>query len=79
MIQGARDEGDDEALRTQVHQIKGSAGSYGFPSVSQCARRCQEVLRRGTGTEDADLLLDELVAQLSELADQRDDRVQREK
>ena len=78
-IEGARSAGDDESLRTQVHQIKGSAGSYGFPSVSHCARRCQEVLRGGVGTEEADLRLDELVAQLSELAVQRDDSAHQEK
>jgi len=69
----------EESLRTHVHQIKGSAGSYGFPSVSHCARRCQEVLRKGAGSEEADLRLDELLAQLSELATQRDDSAELEK
>ncbi len=66
-IEAARSNGDIESLRTHVHQIKGSAGSYGFPNVSNCARRCQELLRVESGTDESNRRLDEFLCQLSEL------------
>jgi CheY-like chemotaxis protein len=66
-IEAARSNGDDESLRTHVHQVKGSAGSYGFPNVSNCARRCQELLRVQSGTDESERQLDEFLCQLSEL------------
>ena len=71
-LEAAREGGDEEALRTHVHQIKGSAGSYGYPHVSNCARRCQELLRKGVNADGVDLCIDELLDQLSELAAQRE-------
>ena len=64
----ARSNGDEDSLRTHVHQIKGSAGSYGFPHVSHCARRCQEALRGGLDSDRVDSNVDQLLDQLSELA-----------
>ena len=66
-IESARSNGDGEALRTHVHQIKGSAGSYGFPNVSNCARRCQELLRVESETLESGAQLNELLRQMSDL------------
>ena len=44
-IETARVGGHDEDLLTLVHQLKGSAGSYGFPRISELARDCQDGLR----------------------------------
>ena len=70
-IENARATGDEESLRTQVHQIKGSAGSYGFPNVSNCARRCQELLRSQTDSDAARSQVEELLKQLSDLTEQQ--------
>ena len=39
--------GDLASLRTLCHQIKGSAASYGFPSISEAAGVCEQHLRDG--------------------------------
>jgi signal transduction histidine kinase/CheY-like chemotaxis protein len=70
-IENARAAGDEESLRTQVHQIKGSAGSYGFPNVSNCARRCQELLRSQADSDAARIQVEELLKQLSDLTGQQ--------
>ena len=70
-IENALATGDEESLRTQVHQIKGSAGSYGFPNVSNCARRCQELLRSQTDSDAARSQVEELLKQLSDLTGQQ--------
>ena len=43
---------DQETLLTLVHQLKGSAGSYGFPRISELARECQDQLRDQMSQED---------------------------
>jgi CheY-like chemotaxis protein/HPt (histidine-containing phosphotransfer) domain-containing protein/anti-sigma regulatory factor (Ser/Thr protein kinase) len=73
-MEAARRSGDEDSLRTHVHQIKGSAGSYGYPHISNCARRCQEILRKGMKAEGVDLCMDELLDQLSELTVQGEPR-----
>lgn len=39
------DEGDMEELRRSAHQIKGSAGSYGFEPLSPVAHRVEDAVR----------------------------------
>jgi HPt (histidine-containing phosphotransfer) domain-containing protein len=36
---------DWEGLRRAAHQLKGSAGSYGFPAISPAAAELEEALR----------------------------------
>ncbi len=36
-IQDASDRGDIDTLRVLVHQLKGAAGGYGFPSISEAS------------------------------------------
>jgi len=56
-------ENDLEALRSLVHQLKGAAGGYGFPTITDAAK----ILETGVKT-DADLSkLQEDVAALSDL------------
>ena len=66
-IEAARARGDEDSLLTLVHQLKGSAGSYGFQCVSDCARQCEDFLRRDMRSEEADLCVDALLKELREL------------
>jgi HPt (histidine-containing phosphotransfer) domain-containing protein len=38
---------DDRALLTALHRMTGSAGSFGFVRLSQCARMAEELLISG--------------------------------
>ena len=38
---------DWDALREQVHMLKGSAGSFGYPRVTELARALEQALERG--------------------------------
>lgn len=44
-VAGAFRSGNAEALKRISHQIKGSAGGYGFPSVGEAAARVEAALR----------------------------------
>ena len=46
-MRAALDGGDLDALRRIVHNLKGSAGSYGFPSITERASRLEASLRAG--------------------------------
>ena len=43
-----RDAPDRQSLRSALHRLSGSAGSYGFEGISQCARAA-EALASGEG------------------------------
>lgn len=43
--------GDGERLRALVHQLKGSAGCYGFTDLVAVATRCENDLRSGKSTD----------------------------
>ena len=43
--------GDAERLRALVHQMKGSAGCYGFMSLVAVATKCENALRSGESVE----------------------------
>ena len=53
-LTAALDAGDAAALRTLAHQLKGAAGGYGFPSISEVAG----VLESELGAEDLEQLGD---------------------
>ena len=44
-------DGNWEDLRRAAHQLKGSAGSYGFESVSPVAARVEDAIRQGQPEE----------------------------
>ena len=41
-----------ERARFQAHRLKGSAGTFGFPAVSEHAGRIEELLRRAAANPD---------------------------
>ena len=63
-LEAALAAGDPDALLTLVHQLKGSAGSYGFPRISELARECQDRLRE---QEPVEALLPQLAELLREV------------
>jgi CheY-like chemotaxis protein/HPt (histidine-containing phosphotransfer) domain-containing protein len=50
-IERALERGDRGEISTIVHQLKGSAGSYGFPSVSEQAERVETCISRNEDGE----------------------------
>ncbi len=66
-LQGALESEDQAKLFTLVHQIKGSAGSYGYPRVSELAGACQALMRDGEGSVDLNSRVDELINELRTL------------
>jgi len=50
-IQETLGRGDGERLRALVHQLKGSAGCYGFTDLVAVATRCENDLRSGTSLD----------------------------
>ena len=55
------DAGDREEARRVVHQLRGSAGSYGFEPVSRLAARVEEAIRQSRPPEEIRRLAEELV------------------
>ena len=52
---------DWEGLRQAAHQLKGSAGSYGFPAISPAAAELEDAIRRQLPEETILQALDQLV------------------
>ena len=46
-IEGALNAADVEALRRAVHQLRGAAGGYGFPSMTTAAGRVEDAIAGG--------------------------------
>lgn len=53
--------GDWKELRRTAHQLKGSAGSYGFDVITPFAARLEHAARDGCQEEEVLLALDELL------------------
>jgi signal transduction histidine kinase/CheY-like chemotaxis protein/HPt (histidine-containing phosphotransfer) domain-containing protein len=51
-----------EDLGRLVHQLRGAAGGYGFPSITQAAAAVEEALKAGAGRAQVERLLSELQA-----------------
>jgi hypothetical protein len=58
---------DHEGLLRCVHQLKGTARSYGYPDLGKIVERCQDLLRAGTAVEDMADLVDTLLRHLKKL------------
>ncbi len=41
-LRASIDSGSIDELRTLAHQLKGAGGSYGFPGITESARRLEE-------------------------------------
>jgi CheY-like chemotaxis protein/HPt (histidine-containing phosphotransfer) domain-containing protein len=46
-LEDAFDANDRETVRRLAHQLKGSAGGYGFPTITEAAARLEELARAG--------------------------------
>jgi HPt (histidine-containing phosphotransfer) domain-containing protein len=60
MRAAAADPNGEELLRRLAHQLKGSAGGYGFPTITDAAGKVEDALKRGQREEaltDLDVLL----------------------
>jgi signal transduction histidine kinase/CheY-like chemotaxis protein/HPt (histidine-containing phosphotransfer) domain-containing protein len=68
-IEEACERGDAERLLRCVHQVKGSAGGYGFPQVTKLASECQRLMLAGTSMEDLAGPLKDLVGMLRRMQD----------
>ncbi|MEX2120634.1 MAG: Hpt domain-containing protein [Pirellulales bacterium] len=54
--------GDWDGLAVAAHQVKGSAGSYGFSAITPWAARVEKSARAGRSSADLRAALDGLVA-----------------
>jgi len=61
-LEACANEGAIDELRSIAHQLKGAGGSYGFPQVTESARKLEETSSVAGGIEDLRRELDELVA-----------------
>jgi HPt (histidine-containing phosphotransfer) domain-containing protein len=52
---------DWEGLRQAAHQLKGAAGSYGFPAISPAAAQLEDAIRRQLPEETIRQAVDQLV------------------
>ena len=55
------DEQNMENLRQAVHQLKGAAGGYGFPQLTELAGRAEQKIRNGDPVEAVKAEIDSLV------------------
>jgi HPt (histidine-containing phosphotransfer) domain-containing protein len=44
--------GEMEIIASLAHQLKGTAGSYGFPAITEQAARVEDCVRRAAAPED---------------------------
>lgn len=51
MIDGFVAKGDLPQLHRLIHQLRGSCGGYGFPSLTQAASEIDEALKKGVTIE----------------------------
>jgi PAS domain S-box-containing protein len=58
------DAGDRDALRTALHQLKGSGGGFGFDGVTTLAGRAESSIKARAALEDVARQVDELVEHL---------------
>jgi HPt (histidine-containing phosphotransfer) domain-containing protein len=54
-------ENDLENLRQAVHQLRGAAGGYGFPQITELAGRAENSIRKGDPVETVKKEVDSLV------------------
>lgn len=55
------DSGDWEGLRRVAHQLKGAAGSYGFPSIGEAAAEVESAVKQAEPEERIRLMVESLV------------------
>jgi CheY-like chemotaxis protein len=73
-LEGALSGNDKEALPVLVHQLKGSAGSYGFEEISLRARRCEQALSPEENGDEAFQQVSQLIAGLKDLIAEQEEK-----
>ena len=63
-IEAGLAEGDVDAVRRILHQLKGSAGGYGDTTLSERAGTAEAALRAGSSLDAARDLIDEVIAEM---------------
>jgi CheY-like chemotaxis protein/HPt (histidine-containing phosphotransfer) domain-containing protein len=53
-IQSAAAEGDRDALRREVHKLRGAAGGYGYQALADAAEEAEEAVRAGGGEAEVE-------------------------
>jgi HPt (histidine-containing phosphotransfer) domain-containing protein len=61
-LQSASARGERDELARLLHQLKGSAGSYGFPTIGEAARAAESAVRGVADTAALALALDRVAA-----------------
>jgi HPt (histidine-containing phosphotransfer) domain-containing protein len=62
MLRHQYEQSDWEELRRTSHQLKGSAGSYGFDQITPAAAKLESALRDGEPQDRIEPLLDAVIA-----------------
>ncbi len=52
MLDGFVAKGDLPQLHRMIHQLRGSCGGYGFPSLTEAASEIDEALKKGATMEE---------------------------
>lgn len=60
-LRAAFESGDRNRLRTLAHQLRGSAGGYGFPAIGNAAANVEILLLSGAGHERIGQAVERLV------------------
>jgi HPt (histidine-containing phosphotransfer) domain-containing protein len=63
--QEIRDAADSQSLRLALHRLAGSAGSYGFAHMGQCAREAEALLMQEGDRAALKCLLAELETEIA--------------
>jgi HPt (histidine-containing phosphotransfer) domain-containing protein len=58
---------DVQTLARVVHQLKGSAGSYGFPAITSLAAELEQSLLRGASAAEVQQPVEDLVDSLKRM------------
>ncbi|MEE2674687.1 MAG: ATP-binding protein [Myxococcota bacterium] len=69
LIEEAWERGDSERLLRCVHQLKGAAGGYGFPQVTQLASECQQLMLAGASIDELSDPMKDLVGMVRRMQD----------
>jgi HPt (histidine-containing phosphotransfer) domain-containing protein len=62
LLEAYFERGDLDALATEAHQLKGTAGTYGFPAITHAAAEVMASLRADGMLDRASPLIHRLVA-----------------
>lgn len=65
-IESAAAQGDAEALRREVHKLRGAAGGYGYEALADAAGEAEEAVRAGGGAAEVARLVAMLRAEAEE-------------